>query len=277
MYFAQYIRMLYYCIEPEEHMIQFTENFLKKAVKKGKLDNYSTESYKKFFGGIGKGSGKNREIFGDHIGHCAKNICNEICKDELQKYLQDLMFEEIIEQACEGFKDYIPDINAGNCIEKLVDLFQIVIKNAAKKKDNKPASDDIYELASIPENILKEINKTINDVLTTMEMLKSVGCQVADWVVLTSKQQPPEMCPEWNEFQKRFQVYQEQNSRLRVYFQKYECELFKSASPFSQQLTQKNFLSCSSQVVLSLLDAMPVSKYMVALECISIELEQYLA
>jgi len=31
MYFAQYIRMLYYCIEPEEHMIQFTENFFKKS------------------------------------------------------------------------------------------------------------------------------------------------------------------------------------------------------------------------------------------------------
>ena len=300
MFFAEYVQKMRTIENPQKGQYSFMIDFLGHCFTEKYKFPLSETTAKRYFKGKTEGTGKNSRVVGDEIGHFAIKHKNHFDSCRLAKYIQEITRNHTYKNTIiDFFKDDIPDLTEGNYPEKLAELCKSLLDIAAGKVDpmveiteddgNGAQIDTTHlesisnDLFNIPHGTIIKINDIIIELLTQLETLKQYGEKIADWVYLNSQSMLETDCALWDEFKLDHREFQKLNTRLHVYFDKYNCRIFKYTLPFKDGLAQDCFwerhlmrLRCR-HIDVWISDSQPcASDYIEILKEISNELERVL-
>lgn len=172
MLFANYIQLLHKSIEPATSRSLFTENIIKQTITDERILNYSASSWNHFYDGKTEGKDVNRKIIGDAINNLAQTISPYLNTGKFKQYLVKLEFNSKAKNdLCASFKEAVPDINIDNYADKLSELLENIIKNAADTPKKNSTSDSVPKASNHTIKIRHsiEIEVIIKEIMELIE------------------------------------------------------------------------------------------------------------
>lgn len=186
MFFAEFIQTLHGIVGKGIRQALFTETILKQIVSKEAKIDRSDSAYKGYYKGLAEGKGKEKRIVGDQINKFAQDMIPYLDKEKFIDYLKGLEFNMTAKnQLCDSFRKVIPDININNVFNRVADLLENIIKNAANsqpqnniKSESQP--DTIVDLYTITDGEKKAIKKVCEIIDSRLKNIYYLTNKISD-------------------------------------------------------------------------------------------------